>query len=711
MVVELTEDGFFIDREFFFPIGVNYWPRDAAFHFWKEYDRVAVEGELKFMRALGINTIRVFITWADISSARGTLNRGFFSCFEHFHVTATRYGIKLIPTLFACHVAGRHVIPGWFNLTGIDASKNIPHQEILHPPARRERGLVRDIYLDDDVYREAFLQLEALLTGYKDSTTVISWDISNENQQVMRPANPGHGFSYMKRMRDRMKELDPNHPVTLGMGRLTERSGFHSFGAMGVNHHVDYVAVHSRPSRDSAFNFKKAGFYTSYGVAFDVRFARMTGKPVQLQEFGLHGSFSPRAWRVGRNNRLGGRYSALLYGSLVNGARCGVLARSFTDFAGGLKNRQGLNGRGGREFYSGIVDRNYEPKASGEQLQEFATFMRRVDFQDFKEIPSGVAIMLPENYNDYVDLATKIRELKRHGAVKHLKSVRRAPDCTLNRNRSLFNSFVFCKMAGVTPDFATFEHDLSKYRLLLLPNLRSLTHESFEKLDAFTRGGGYVYISSNDFIPKELTGGVRLKPRARRIGKRSLMFNRDLGIAKLLQPVFNSLFELETYKEFQHVTGVKLTDALYFDKNCGETLVTFKQSRRGKIGGFILFLTSPEINHARSMHDYKRETMHLFYRALFELARLPNRVKCLNHLVEIGEFKNDDTGEELIFIINHEMGEHNILLEFQYPINQINEVNGKPFSVHGNATHFSMEDYSTRVFRVERGDGEIESIK
>lgn len=36
MKARINSDGFFKGEEYFFPIGVNYWPRDMAVYLWKE---------------------------------------------------------------------------------------------------------------------------------------------------------------------------------------------------------------------------------------------------------------------------------------------------------------------------------------------------------------------------------------------------------------------------------------------------------------------------------------------------------------------------------------------------------------------------------------------------------------------------------------------------------------------------------------------------
>jgi hypothetical protein len=178
MPVETKENGFYVDGKYFYPVGVNYWPRDVAVYQWKEYDEKAIEHEFLVMEVMGINCIRCFIKWTDLLApdSRDAVDESFLPKFAHFHGAAASHGIKLVPTLFIGHMSGQDWFPEWFNLTDADAKGGVPFQEIRLPPRKKTSGKVRDIYLDEAVYRAAFTQLEALLPKYKDSSTILSWD-------------------------------------------------------------------------------------------------------------------------------------------------------------------------------------------------------------------------------------------------------------------------------------------------------------------------------------------------------------------------------------------------------------------------------------------------------------------------------------------------------------------------------------------------------
>ena len=114
MVITVRAKGFYVNGKFFFPIGVNYWPRDIAVRLWKEYNPKAIEHEFQIMEDIGINNIRFFIMWDDILEKPEVMDQQFFPKFDHFHETARKHKITLTPTLFIGHMSGQNWFPDWF---------------------------------------------------------------------------------------------------------------------------------------------------------------------------------------------------------------------------------------------------------------------------------------------------------------------------------------------------------------------------------------------------------------------------------------------------------------------------------------------------------------------------------------------------------------------------------------------------------------------
>ena len=48
-----------------FILGVNYWPRRKAMHWWSEFDPEEVRGEFDLIAELGLRMVRIFLLWED----------------------------------------------------------------------------------------------------------------------------------------------------------------------------------------------------------------------------------------------------------------------------------------------------------------------------------------------------------------------------------------------------------------------------------------------------------------------------------------------------------------------------------------------------------------------------------------------------------------------------------------------------------------------
>ena len=52
-----------------FTLGVNYWPRNKAMYWWKDFDRAEVETEFAQIAALKLHVARIFLFWEDFQPA------------------------------------------------------------------------------------------------------------------------------------------------------------------------------------------------------------------------------------------------------------------------------------------------------------------------------------------------------------------------------------------------------------------------------------------------------------------------------------------------------------------------------------------------------------------------------------------------------------------------------------------------------------------
>ncbi|MGH9041519.1 MAG: hypothetical protein ACRDZ3_14950 [Acidimicrobiia bacterium] len=59
-----------------FRLGVNYWPAEKAMDWLLDYDPVATRRDLRRARAAGLDSVRVFVRWADIQPDERRIDPG-----------------------------------------------------------------------------------------------------------------------------------------------------------------------------------------------------------------------------------------------------------------------------------------------------------------------------------------------------------------------------------------------------------------------------------------------------------------------------------------------------------------------------------------------------------------------------------------------------------------------------------------------------------
>lgn len=472
--VEVRAEGFYVDGEYFFPVGVNYMPRDHAVYMWKEFDPEQMREEFRMLRSMGINTVRTFIYWEDLNPAPGELSGENIDQIGEMLDIALEAGIMVIPTNFTGHMSGGNWAPSWMQ---DEKSGGIFRREPFRPPMLHYPRTYRDIYEDELARENALLQARELAERYKDHPAILYWDFGNEPQYWQRPRTPELGREYVDAVVREIKRQDLNHPVALGMGKFGEDTGFHSLGEAGINGVMDLYPVHTYPAGYYPAGAKVVDKYVTYYAGFENSLSRATGLPVQFQEFGMSDMYLPGQGKRQREFRLGGYYRCSLWGSQLAGAQAGVLAWMSGDYRRGLFFREPYLSRP-YELDFGIYDQRLQPKASGREMIAFAKAAEEI----FNE-PAGpgfdpVAILLPENYVSCP--GGKDRE---EGRWK---------DTHRNHNRFLFSSWLIFRQLGINPVFVTPGGEVAGMKLAIVPALSPLSPDLLQKLEDLAAGGGMV---------------------------------------------------------------------------------------------------------------------------------------------------------------------------------------------------------------------------
>ncbi|MBD3193954.1 MAG: hypothetical protein GF317_02795 [Candidatus Lokiarchaeota archaeon] len=686
MKIEVDKDGFRVSDKFFFPIGFNYWPRDMAVYLWEEYDSQVIKTEMKIISELGANCIRVFIRWEDFNPKMDKIEESLFTKLDDFIEHAKTYQIKMIPTLLIGHMSGQDWFPDWLLLDEDTRKRNAKYQLIDKPPEGREKCSIRDIYLDKKTIENSKLQLKKLLERYKKNITILSWDISNENQYWMEPNTPQIGTHYIEHMVDFMKSIDPIHPITYGMGKPDEPSGFISFGKEGFAKYLDYYSVHVYPEWLYPITSSIVDFYISYRVAYECSLAKLTSLPVQLQEFGLSDRFFPLIEEEKKNKLIYGYFNTALWDVVLNEIRGGVLTWDFCDFLPKLKHRNPYNHKE-FELYFGAVDDEYNLKPGGKAFQKFSKFVQEINFSQYKGINPEIAVCLPDNFNEFPE-------------VRNEKSI--LEENTENHSKALFSSFIFTKMCHKNVEFVSI-HDkninLNDYKVLILPNIYDLLDKTRDAVLNFLHSGEnrIVYISSNTYFPEALFGKNNWTIKRKRIRKLELKLELLESFSFFTKAIelkaIRSQLILEENKESKDIISI-------YKNQQNNPLMVFKNYPNNNKAIFLG--VAPEINHTQVRESYRNEGALKIYKAIFKLAHLESYLECNNSLVETSILYHQNSQKAILIAINHEFSEQSCSITLKEKWKNKYEFYDMEFKQKGLQLEFMIPAYGSFILILEK---------
>ena len=203
--------------------GINYYPQASPWtEFWPEYQTGQTIADLDLIHQLGLNTVRIFISYKDFGADQ--VQHTEIAKLRHFLDQAHERQIKVIVTIFDHHTD--HHVSTWA------------------ADGRHLAGLIPRV---------------------ADHPAILAWDIKNEPDR-------DYGFntqplvdSWLRYVARTVRTYDPHHLITIGWSRPE--------AAAGLIDLVDFVSFHY---------FEELA---DYSPRLEKLIAAADGKPVVLQEF------------------------------------------------------------------------------------------------------------------------------------------------------------------------------------------------------------------------------------------------------------------------------------------------------------------------------------------------------------------------------------------------------------------------------------------
>jgi endo-1,4-beta-mannosidase len=214
------------DGERYFPLGINYYPRNKIWEdFWLQYDEAEIGRDLARIEALGFNSIRIFIHHPLVIDPFH--QEKLLAHLYHFLGEASRRNILTIVTLF-----------DWAQLY-----------------ADPDENKLREI-------------LGKIVAPLKDHSGILAWDIKNEPDLDYKfYSSPEIVNHWLEKVLGIVREMDPNHLITVGWLHVPP-------SAESLLQKCDFISFHHYAYE------RKVG-----KILKDLQ-KRYPGKPIVLEEYG-----------------------------------------------------------------------------------------------------------------------------------------------------------------------------------------------------------------------------------------------------------------------------------------------------------------------------------------------------------------------------------------------------------------------------------------
>ncbi len=210
--------------------GVNYYPQRTPWSlFWQSYDPDTVSQDLQTIKALGFNTVRIFLPYPVFASEQSTDAGAARTSARNFLQQAQTHQLQCVLTLF-------------------------------------------DFYQDYEQPALAQKHLRELVPALRAEPALFAWDLKNELDRDI-----GHGKAILEQWIAQnvalLKTLDPDHPVTIGWSQPEAIAEFMA--------PVDYDTFH--------YYGRPEAFAKRLGPVKQQRKTRGTDqRPLVMGEFGYH---------------------------------------------------------------------------------------------------------------------------------------------------------------------------------------------------------------------------------------------------------------------------------------------------------------------------------------------------------------------------------------------------------------------------------------
>lgn len=461
-IYNLSKGALFMD----FILGCNYWASNAGVDMWKDYNKDAINEDLRILSEHGVKHLRVFPNWRDFQpvipriTGSGVIsgysfdegqtpdNPYFLSeimldRFSEFLEICKKYKIKIIVGLITGWMSGGLFVPS--ALYG----KNVITDELA-------------LYFEQ-------LFIKGFVSRFKDSDVIYAWDLGNECNCMAEVKNRFEAASWTALISNAIRAVDSSRPVISGMHSL-EVQGNWTIEDQGLftdiltTHPYAYWCEHTKI--DKALSLRT----TLHPTAQTRYYSDISQKPCFAEEIGTMGPML-------LNDEKAPEFLRINFFSLWANGSDGIMWWCANDQSK-LFSYPYIHQMVEQEL--GLIDNNRNPKPVLRQMKKIAEFLDNIPF------------ILPPAKTDAVCVLTSEQDQWGVG----------------------YMTYILSKQAGLNISFAYSDNALPDSKLYLMPSangVRIMPKKRYEELKEKVLNGADLYISADDAIFSEFESLTGLK--------------------------------------------------------------------------------------------------------------------------------------------------------------------------------------------------------
>lgn len=448
-----------------FILGCNYWASDSGTDMWRTFNENAVNDDLRILSGHGVKHIRVFPNWRDFQPVIPRMKGGMTVagyCMEGEREKTNPYYIddvmmrRFSRFLDLCEGYGIKVIVGL--ITGWMSGR------MFVPPVLYGKNIINDPL--SQYFQKLFIK--GFVSEFKNSSTVIAWDLGNECN-CMSPTDRIGALNWTSMIANAIRAEDDTRPVISGMHSLEVEDNA-TWRVEDQAMFTDILTTHPYPfwGRNTKID-KTLSLRTTMHATAETKFYSEIGKaPCLAEEIGRMGPMVCSDEKAADFLRLN------LFSLWANNS-AGVMwwcANDQTELESYPYAENMI------ELELGMIDKKRSPKPVLAEMKKFSEFLEGLDFE------------IPKAKTDAVCLLT---EGQNQWGVGYM-------------------TYILLKESGITPSFAYANDSVPESKLYIMPSITNwevMKKRNYEELKRRVYEGADLYISlDNGFISEftQLTG-------------------------------------------------------------------------------------------------------------------------------------------------------------------------------------------------------------